>query len=216
MYRKNIKKDDAFLSNNVGEKLHAVSSVRIINTRIPPDFRVLEFKKELLHSDLQTQFDEVSDYLAHLKDAFFEGTGLYLFGGGKGTGKTSLMCHALIQTQRYTKPFYTAHFSTYEDYIDIARKKFGNEEELKPYYSADFLGLDEVYQSGDGEKDALEAMGLLTRLMKDRSNNRTPTFITSNYTPKQFGEAFGERAYSVLESSKYRRIEFTGEDIRKA
>lgn len=213
MYHKNTKKDDDFIVRGIGEALHGVSSTRIIQARIPPDFRMIEFKKELLHDNVHSQFDEVNDYLVHLETAYNTGTGLYLFGNGKGTGKTSLLCHALIQTLRYTKPFYTALFSTYQDYLDIARKKFDNEEDLEPYYAVDFLGLDEVYQSGT--KDDLEATALITRLIKDRSNNRTPTFITSNYTPKEFRAAYGERADSILEGSKYRQIEFTGEiDIR--
>jgi DNA replication protein DnaC len=214
MYQKNIKKDDAFLTKGLGEKLHGVSSVRIIQARIPPDFRVIKFEKELLHDNVLSQFAEVNDYLANLEEAYDKGTGLYLFGNGKGTGKTSLMCHALIQTLRYTKPCYTAMFSTYQDYLDIARKKFDNEEELEPYYAVDFLGLDEVYHGG--LKTDVEAINLITRLIKDRSNNRTPTFITSNYTPAEFRKTYGERADSILDGSKYRKIEFTGEeDIRK-
>lgn len=215
MYRKNINKDDDFLKRSVGEELHGVNSTRIIHTRIPPDFRMIEFKKELLPEHVRPQFDEINDYLANLKSAYDEGTGLYLYGVGKGTGKTSMMSYALIQTQKYTKPFYTALFSTYQDFIDIARKRFDNEEELEPYYKADFLGLDEVYLTGSSEKDDIESIGLITRLLKDRSNNRTPTFITSNYTPKQFRDAYGERADSILEGSKFRQIEFKGEDIRK-
>lgn len=210
MYVKFLDKDVEFIKSGLGESLHDVYSSDIVNIRIPDDFRVIDFKD--LPPHLDPQLSEINSYLESLKENYRKGTGLYLYGGGKGTGKSSLMCHALIQTQRYKNPRYTALFSTYQDFLDIAKQKFGNEEALEPYYAAQVLGLDEVYESG---KEDLDNIAALTRLIKHRSNNRVPTFITSNYTPKEFRAVYGERADSVLEGSKYLQIEFTGEDIRK-
>lgn len=153
----------------------------------------------------------IQDYLDNFADNYHYGLGL-TFSGSYGTGKTFSMTCVLKELVKQGRDVY---FITFDELIDTWGQSWHDEKAKKLLQDklkrAEVLGLDELKVDARNESGFL-ADGLQA-VLRHRTSNLLPTFITTNLIPQVEEKSFG-KAFSLL-AARNRRIILDGEDHRR-
>ena len=150
----------------------------------------------------------LNDLIKEFRDNIFDYGGLYFY-GNTGRGKTfsayiilnhQLRAGANVFTIKEDR-LLTHAFNTEKENPDFEW------EEVNLHHS-DILLVDEVGATPLDSKDYKK--NFFNELIRTRSDRRQVTILTSNLTPKQFGERNGRRAWSFLKES-FVFLEFVSE-----
>lgn len=135
-----------------------------------------------------------------------------LLSGKSGLGKTFLL-HAIAHrlVERDIMPVYTSAYHL----LEVARKAYfeNNSDKLAEMMNAPVLLIDDL-----GTEPMLQNITIeqLFNLLNERQLNRRHTVISTNLTMAELKERYTERVSSrLLDESSWRRLVFTGSDVRK-
>ncbi len=135
-----------------------------------------------------------------------------LLSGKSGLGKTFLL-HAIAHrlVERDVMPVYTSAYHL----LEVARKAYfeNNSDQLAEMMNAPVLLIDDL-----GTEPMLQNITIeqLFNLLNERQMNRRHTVISTNLTMAEFKERYTERIASrLMDESSWRRLVFTGSDVRK-
>ena len=135
-----------------------------------------------------------------------------LLSGKSGLGKTFLL-HAIAHrlVERDIMPVYTSAYHL----LEVARKAYfeNNSDKLAEMMNAPVLLIDDL-----GTEPMLQSITIeqLFNLLNERQLNRRHTVISTNLTMAELKERYTERVSSrLLDESSWRRLVFTGSDVRK-
>lgn len=135
-----------------------------------------------------------------------------LLSGKSGLGKTYLL-HAIAHrlVERDIMPVYTSAYHL----LEVARQAYfeNNSEKLSEMMNAPILLIDDL-----GTEPMLQNITIeqLFNLLNERQLRRRHTVISTNLTMAEFKERYTERIASrLLDESSWRRLVFTGSDVRK-
>ena len=136
-----------------------------------------------------------------------------LFYGNTGLGKT-FMCSCIakqILDRGYTVIYQTA-FKLFEIMGEYKFKDYDshiNKEDYENVFECDLLIIDDLGTEYTNNFTNNELFNIInTRLL-----NGKKTIISTNYTPKQLGEAYAQRIFSRIFDS-FKMIKFFGKDLR--
>ena len=135
-----------------------------------------------------------------------------LLSGKSGLGKTFLLqaiAHRLVE--RDVMPVYTSAYHL----LEVARKAYfeNSSEKLAEMMNARVLLIDDL-----GTEPMLQNVTIeqLFNLINERQLNRRHTVISTNLTMAELKERYTERIASrLMDESSWRRLVFTGSDVRK-
>lgn len=135
-----------------------------------------------------------------------------LLSGKSGLGKTFLLqaiAHRLVE--RDVMPVYTSAYHL----LEVARKAYfeNSSEKLAELMNARVLLIDDL-----GTEPMLQNVTIeqLFNLINERQLNRRHTVISTNLTMAELKERYTERIASrLMDESSWRRLVFTGSDVRK-
>ncbi|MBR4067290.1 MAG: ATP-binding protein [Clostridia bacterium] len=135
-----------------------------------------------------------------------------LLSGKSGLGKTYLL-HAIAHrlVERDIMPVYTSAYHL----LEVARQAYfeNNSEKLSEMMNAPILLIDDL-----GTEPMLQNITIeqLFNLINERQLRRRHTVISTNLTMAEFKDRYTERIASrLLDESSWRRLVFTGSDVRK-
>ncbi len=135
-----------------------------------------------------------------------------LLSGKSGLGKTFLL-HAIAHrlVERDVMPVYTSAYHL----LEVARRAYfeNSSEKLNEMMNAPVLLIDDL-----GTEPMLQNVTIeqLFNLINERQLNRRHTVISTNLTMAEFKERYTERIASrLMDESSWRRLVFTGSDVRK-
>lgn len=135
-----------------------------------------------------------------------------LLSGKSGLGKTFLL-HAIAHrlVERDIMPVYTSAYHL----LEVARKAYfeNSSDKLAEMMNAPVLLIDDL-----GTEPMLQNITIeqLFNLLNERQLNRRHTVISTNLTMAELKERYTERVSSrLLDESSWRRLVFTGSDVRK-
>lgn len=152
----------------------------------------------------------IEDYLDNFDDNFHYGLGIS-FNGPLGTGKTFAMTSVLKELVKQGRSVYMVTF----DELILTWGEAWKDEESKHILhrklkGAEVLGLDELKSDPRNKTGFLS--GGLENVIRHRTSNLLPTFVTTNMSPEEEEKEFG-KAFSLL-SARNRRIVLDGKDNR--
>lgn len=159
----------------------------------------------------QVALDVCREFCANTRRTLDEGRNL-LFVGTVGTGKTHLACAV---AREFIDAGHTALYIRVADLISLVRETWrpdSKKTERKVYKELseyDLLVLDEVGVQAGTENE----QNILLNVISARNENMRPMILMSNLTPKQVGEALGERSYDRIREAG-RVVKFTWESYR--
>ena len=133
--------------------------------------------------------------------------------GSTGLGKTHLSL--AIANSAISRGMNVVYNSWQNLLNDIEREKFGYGESspadtMESLISCDLLILDDVGAEFINNFD----LSALYNVINSRMNAKKPTIISSNLSPKEIKEKYGERVMSRL-TGEYIMLRFAGNDIRQ-
>lgn len=163
--------------------------------------------KDFIGDDRDAVTDAVERYLENVESNFHYGLGLS-FSGPYGTGKTFAMTSILKEMVKEGRSVY---FITFEELINVWGAAWSNEEAqylLDKLKSVEFLGMDE-WRTDPRNSGGFLANGL-DNVLRWRTSNLLPTFITTNMLPKQ-EEAEFDKAFSLLAAANDRVLTIGGD-----
>jgi len=179
------------------------STLSIITAGIPLKYRSFTFD-DFNSVTLRKSVNKLKNYIEMLDKNKSNGTGLYLF-GNSGTGKTSLGCLVMLEALKHG-------YSCYFCVVDQYRKSLfeSNSEVLDKIRNSQFLMIDDIGREFQDSKGFIESY--LDDLVRHRTDNLTPTIITSNLSESTATDSF--RMASIIKEH-FLVIEFTNVDYRK-
>ena len=135
-----------------------------------------------------------------------------LLSGKSGLGKTFLL-HAIAHrlVERDFMPVYTSAYHL----LEVARKAYfeNSSDKLAEMMNAPILLIDDLGTEPMMQNITIEQ---LFNLLNERQMNRRHTVISTNLTMTEFKERYTERIASrLMDESSWRRLVFTGSDVRK-
>lgn len=135
-----------------------------------------------------------------------------LLSGKSGLGKTFLL-HAIAHrlVQRDIMPVYTSAYHL----LEVARKAYfeNSSDKLAEMMNAPVLLIDDLGTEPMMQNITIEQ---LFNLLNERQLNRRHTVISTNLTMAELKERYTERVSSrLMDESSWRRLVFTGSDVRK-
>lgn len=158
----------------------------------------------------------VTKYIHNLDDVFSENLGLFLF-GSNGVGKTFI---ASIITKEAYRQRYTSKRCTFKEYIKEytrlwkmkgAQEYMSAESEFyRKLKSVEFLALEEIGKETDNDL----APEVLEDLLRYREDNKLPTIICTNLSPKKVVERYGNSIGDLIKGN-FTPIKITGESKRE-
>lgn len=173
-----------------------------------------EEKEPGTHVTQRDRMREIFGYCkSYAKDLCPDSPSLYMT-GATGLGKTHLSL--AIAGAAIEKGMNVLYNSWQNLLSDLEREKFGQSEidaggdTMSALLSCDLLILDDVgteFQNSFG-------VSALYHVINTRMNAKKPTIISSNLTPKEIRERYGERVMSRL-TGEYILLRFAGNDIRQ-
>ena len=175
----------------------------IISANIPLKYRA--FTLDVFNSpNLKKSVARVRKYLDAIDKNKKAGTGLYLW-GTSGSGKTSLGCIVLMEA---IKKNYSCYFCSVDQY----RKALfpDDADKLEQIRNAQFLMIDDIGREFHDGKGFIGSY--LDDLLRYRTDNLTPTIITSNNDSSDATDSF--RFESIIKEH-FLILEFNVVDYRK-
>lgn len=135
-----------------------------------------------------------------------------LLSGKSGLGKTFLL-HAIAHrlVERDIMPVYTSAYHL----LEVARKAYfeNSSDKLAEMMNAPVLLIDDLGTEPMMQNITIEQ---LFNLLNERQLNRRHTVISTNLTMTELKERYTERVSSrLMDESSWRRLVFTGSDVRK-
>ena len=175
----------------------------VISAHIPVKYRAFTLK-DFDSLTLKKSVGRINKYIETLDKNRKAGTGLYLW-GTSGSGKTSLGCVVLMEAIKHG---YTCRFCSVDEY----RKSLFPEEAdtFAQIRNVQFLMIDDIgreFQDGKGF-----IVSYLDDLLRYRTDNLTPTIITSNNDSSMATDSF--RFESIIKEH-FLLLEFNVVDHRK-
>lgn len=175
---------------------------------------LLEVVKEIVQTDgqeifrpeaVERQVDILSRWLRGDSE-FSTKTTVFLW-GNVGTGKTTLLRalkKVLEQKNKVVHLFLAAELS---DWAAVDAEKFRQEK------TAAFLAIDDLGEEPEKVMNYGTPIYPIRTLLEERYSLLSPTFISSNISPEQVGERYGERVADRLGQIAF-SIKFPGESLR--
>ncbi len=151
------------------------------------------------------------DYMKHYADTFAVGAKSLLLIGGTGLGKTHLstsLARTVIE-KGYSVLYDTAHNVVFDFNYDQFKSKPEEELRSEKYLDCDLLLLDDL----GTEVQTKHTNSYLYNLINTRMNRGKTTLISTNLTPNELLERYGDRLASRL-FGEYEILLFRGKDIR--
>lgn len=156
--------------------------------------------------------DEVMTYAADPGSSVAMGRGLTLWSPSTGTGKTLA---AVLALKGLLAAGHDGYFVQFNDLIDYSVDGWRNVEERKWFNrrirNTDMLVIDDIGRENPGRASVVEAM--LDSIIRARVNDGRPTIITTNRTPNQMRQGYGNNILSLL-SEVNDEVDFSGPDYR--
>ncbi len=174
----------------------------------------MEVVKEIVQTDgqeifrpeaVERQVDILSRWLRGDSE-FSTKTTVFLW-GNVGTGKTTLLRalkKVLEQKNKVVHLFLAAELS---DWAAVDAEKFRQEK------TAAFLAIDDLGEEPEKVMNYGTPIYPIRTLLEERYSLLSPTFISSNISPEQVGERYGERVADRLGQIAF-SIKFPGESLR--
>jgi hypothetical protein len=156
---------------------------------------------------------QVLAYDTHIKRRVRSGHGLVLWSHTGGTGKTMMVTLLL---KKLLAEGMDGYFVQFNEMLSKFSAGWRSEEErgwfIRRVQNAGVLVVDDV---GKEQKGKLEMpTSTFDMVIRARVANAQPTIITTNYTPEEIRQGYGEYVLSLLsEVNEY--IEVTGADFRQ-
>lgn len=150
-------------------------------------------------------------FLRDYADAFRAGAQSLLLIGGTGLGKTHLstaVARTVIENG-YSVLYDTAHNVVFDFNYDQFKSKPEEELRSEKYLSCDLLLLDDL----GTEVQTKHTNSYLYNLINTRMNRGKTTVVSTNLTPNELLERYGDRLASRL-FGEYKIVAFRGKDIR--
>ena len=142
----------------------------------------------------EDQLSPITPYLKSMRKAIYKGVGLFLW-GKNSTGKThtaAALCKLAWEKYRVASYFITA-VDLYEAWKKDSPAHPGSEESvLTRVNSVRFLVIDDIgreYRTHSGFSEVQ-----FGALLRSRSRDRKTTVLTTNLSPKEFSEVYGQAA----------------------
>jgi DNA replication protein DnaC len=179
------------------------ATLAVINANIPIKYRHFTF--DTFHSkNLTKSVNKLRKYVDNIDKNKKAGTGLYLW-GNSGSGKTSLGCIVLMEA---IKKNYSCYFCVVDDY----RKALFSEDSdtLDKIRTSQFLMLDDIGREFQDSKGFIGSY--IDDLLRFRTDNLTPTIITSNKDGALATDSF--RFESIIKEH-FLMLEFNVVDYRQ-
>lgn len=167
------------------------------------------------HGD-QNALGSVADYLHDLSSNVESGKGFMLGGTGYGTGKTMLAALALKSCVWHG---YRCYMTTFADMLSSMKAGWKDAQYAKWYKnkvdSAQVLLVDDLGKElmpGAGFNNDF-AKQVFDSMLRTRTQQGRPTFITTNLNPQQLMSTYGPAVWSLL-NERFDVISVGGEDYR--
>jgi DNA replication protein DnaC len=141
-----------------------------------------------------------------------QGEGLTLWSKDRGTGKTLL---GTLLLKGLLAKGYDGHFTQFNEMLDQFTAGWRSEEErswfIRRVRNVEVLVVDDMGRESKGRENITEAM--FDTVIRARVAACKPTFITTNYTPDEMRQGYGNNVLSLLtEVNDF--IEVPGSDYR--
>lgn len=153
-------------------------SWRKARARIPFEFTNKELKDfdctKYVGYGTESMKKMVENYVYKFPEFREKGMGLYIYSETKGSGKTMLSCAILNEISK--KYAVNTKFVTVLDFVEMTKKSYDGDSDVKMLYDAAVLVLDDL--GVQMSKEWIESS--LYQLVNHRYNNRMPTIYTSN------------------------------------
>lgn len=153
--------------------------------------------------------EEVNDYIAHMKNYYENGIGMFLY-GGYGTGKTFLAIHILKRAIELN--YKNVYFTCLSDIISQFTASWYDAKEQKDFYSrmmdSDFLVIDDIGKEYHSKNNLAESV--FDKVLRYREH---PVIITSNKNLEDIKSSYGASINSLLHG-KLIPLQFIGGDHR--
>lgn len=147
------------------------------------------------HSDEQTKMREaIAGILFNNLRKWVEvGKGIYLYGGDRGTGKTTHLLILLKEALRIGYSVYNIHW------MDFLGLMIRDRDEWNVLKNVDVLMIDEIGKDGARAETVFPKAGF-DYIIRYRVSNRKPILMASNLEPREFSDNYGSGADSLLRS----------------
>lgn len=193
--------------------------IKKAQSRIPIKYRNFNLAT-ITMPDSKNVKSTVTEYINNMALNRKEGNGLFLW-GETGVAKSSFGCIILIAA---LERGYTAYFTDLNECVSLTTGSWFDEDKKREFekhiLEADFLVIDDV-----GGKEVLSKSNgemiqtTFTSLFKNRCDSLLPTVMTSNLSPTDLNDKYGDRLYSIacehLQTVKCNGIDFRQEIIAK-
>jgi DNA replication protein DnaC len=175
----------------------------VITAGIPIKYRNFTFGT--FHSqNLTKSVNKLRKYVENIDKNKKSGTGLYLW-GNSGSGKTSLGCIVIMEA---IKKNYSCYFCVVDDYRKaLFSDDFDTIDKIK---NSQFLMIDDIGREFQDSKGFIGSY--IDDLLRYRTDNLTPTIITSNKDGSLATDSF--RFDSIIKEH-FLILEFNVVDYRK-
>ena len=173
-----------------------------------PDFK--DFDKEL-NKDASKVFDKIITFYEKFPDV---NKSNIVFSGKTGTGKSFIasMLVKELEKKGFNSVFITS-FSLNNVFLEYSSYFSENRfEKLETLLTSDFLVIDDF-----GAETVIKNVTVnnLLNLITERNLNKKATLITTNLSPKEILDIYGERIYSrIFDKNLSATFYFGGKDIR--
>jgi DNA replication protein DnaC len=140
------------------------------------------------------------------------GRGLIFYSQNKGTGKTLL---STLLAKQMLADGHDVHFIQFNELLDSYQNSW-RDKDLQVWFAqrirnAKFLVIDDIGREYKGRIGVVESM--FDQVVRARSAESLPTIITSNITPENMREDYGDNIASLLTES-YSLVKVDGPDYR--
>lgn len=156
---------------------------------------------------------DIARYCEKIMLARKRGYGLLLT-GANGTGKTIFVSWVLM---RAIQAGLTAYYTSMLELDHNLKRGFNSREvseRLEWMLGSDFLAVDELAKEKFKDGDSF-ARVQLERILKRRFDERLPTLLATNASPKELRDAYGPSVASIIDG-KYRMVILDDGDFRDA
>lgn len=169
-------------------------------------------------SDWFSGFDlqKLNDYRQNLKEYVERGQGLAFWGEMNGTGKTLL---AILMLKACIAKGYSCYFTTSSEMMEMVKGGWHSDDDRARYdakcKNVDVLLIDDVGKEmlGDGRWADSFAKNTIESLIRIRTQQNRPTFITSNCSMQEIRDNYSRSLASLL-SETMNVIHVEGQDGR--
>lgn len=167
------------------------------------DYYTDEKEKQKMQDIYRKTLDYAENFTLDSKSLFFQ--------GGTGLGKTHI---SLSIANHVVKKGYGVLYNSVQNFLNaVEKERFGQEKDedtLKSLLECDLLILDDL-----GTEFLTQfSTSVLYNIVNTRYINSLPTVISSNLTPRELEERYGQQLFSRF-AGCYDWFVFVGNDIRK-